>query len=90
MTEIYCLITGKVQGVRYRDYIQTSATKLGVVGYVHNLPDGTVEVVGQALPDVLKEFVEYLNEGSLQAKVHGVSVDWRTRKTVYDDFAIKH
>ncbi len=89
MTEIYCIVTGKVQNVRYRDYVQVSATTLGITGYVQNLPDGTVAVCAQGLPDQLKDFVEYLCEGSLQAKVEGVSVDWRTTKKIGDDFSIK-
>jgi acylphosphatase len=88
MTEIQCIISGKVQNVRYRDYVQVSATELGVVGFVRNLPDGTVEVHAQGIPDVLKEFVEYLHEGSLQSKVDAVSVDWKTAKTPYTDFSI--
>lgn len=89
MIELRATVTGKVQGVRYRDYVQVSATELGVVGYVYNNPDGSVTVVGQALPDVLKQFVEYLHEGSLMAKVDGVAVEWGTVKEAYDDFSIR-
>lgn len=90
MTEIYCIVSGLVQNVRYRDYVQVSALSLGVTGWVQNLPDGTVAVCAQGFPDDLKEFVEYLHEGSLQAKVEAVSVDWRTTKKVGDDFSIRY
>ncbi len=89
MTEIYCIVSGKVQNVRYRDYVQVSAGELGITGWVKNLPDGTVAVCAQGLPDELKDFVEYLHEGSLQAKVEGVSVEWRTTKRRDDDFSIR-
>ncbi len=89
MMEIYCIVSGQVQGVRYRDYAQVSANGLGLSGWVRNLPDGSVEVCVQGLPDTLKEFVEYLHEGSLHAKVEAVSVDWRTAKKVLDDFSIQ-
>ncbi len=88
MTELHATVTGLVQGVRYRDYVQTAATQLGVVGYVRNLSDGSVRVVGQAMPDVLKEFVEHLHEGSLYSKVEGVSVEWRTSTATFDDFSM--
>lgn len=90
MTEIYCIVTGKVQNVRYRDYAQVSAGAIGVTGWVQNLPDGNVAVCAQGTPDQLKDFVEYLHEGSLQAKVDGVSVDWRTTKRTADDFSIRY
>ena len=87
--EMYCIVSGKVQGVRYRDYAQVSANELGLTGWVKNAPDGTVEVCVQGLPDVLKEYVEYLHEGSLYAKVEAVSVDWRTARQTWEDFSIR-
>ena len=90
MIAMHCTIIGNVQGVRYRDFVQVSAGQLGLVGYVQNNPDGTVTVVAQGLPETLKEMVEYLHEGSLQAKVEGVAVEWRTVDVTYDDFSVFH
>jgi acylphosphatase len=89
MYEIYAIVTGKVQGVRYRDYVQVSATALGLSGWVQNLQDGSVAVCAQGLQEELKSLVEHLHEGSLQAKVEGVSVEWRTTKRQGDDFSIR-
>jgi acylphosphatase len=88
MIELQAIVTGRVQGVRYRDYIQHAATDLGLVGTVENLKDGSVVVVAQGMPDTLKEFVEYLHEGSLLAKVDGVAVDWRSPSRVFQEFSI--
>ncbi|MCA9361703.1 acylphosphatase [Candidatus Kaiserbacteria bacterium] len=89
MIEIRCIVNGKVQGVRYRDYVQVSATNLSLGGYVKNESDGSVFVLAQGIPDALHEFIEHLHEGSLQARVDTVSVDWKTAKKVYDDFSIR-
>jgi acylphosphatase len=88
MTELFVIITGKVQGVSFRDYVQVSAMKLGLTGFVRNNRDGSVLVVAHGMPDELKLFVEYLHEGSLNSKVEGVAVEWRTATTTYDDFSI--
>lgn len=90
MIEIYAVVTGRVQGVAYRAYVQESATNLKLVGYVKNEPDGTVLVVAQGTSDTLKEFIEYLHEGSLISKVQGVAVDWRSASKVYDEFSVLH
>jgi acylphosphatase len=90
MIEMHAVISGKVQGVAYRTYAQEAATNLGLVGYVRNDPDGTVLVVAQGILDVLKEFVEFLNEGSLLSKVEGVAVDWRSVSAVYGEFSVMH
>lgn len=88
MTELYAIITGQVQGVNFRDYVQVSAGKLGLTGFVRNNRDGSVAVVAHGMPDELKLFVEYLHEGSLQSRVEGVGVEWRTAMTEYPDFSV--
>lgn len=90
MQELYCIVSGKVQGVRFRSYLEESATTLKLCGYVRNLPDGTVEVCVQGDPDTLKEFIEYINEGSLRARVDGVDTMWRNPRTTYYEFSVLH
>jgi acylphosphatase len=88
MIEMCAVVSGRVQGVKFRNYAQEAATNLGLTGYVKNLQNGTVEVVAQGLPDTLKEFVEYLNEGSSLSKVDSVSIDWRSVSEVYEEFSL--
>lgn len=90
MIQMRCVIVGKVQGVQYRVYAQDSAVALELVGYVRNLPDGTVEVLAQGMPDILKEFVEYLYEGSLSSEVESLSVEWQTVKKTFTEFSVLH
>lgn len=88
MIELRATITGKVQGVRLRDYVQVSAGALNLTGFVRNNSDGSVAVVAQGIPDDLKLFVEYLHEGSLLSKVEGVTVEWKTALVTFDDFYV--
>lgn len=88
MIELRATVTGKVQGVRYRDYVQESASQLELVGFVKNQPDGSVYIRAQGLPDTLKDFVEYLHEGSVQSEVFGVAIEWGSISEVYYEFSI--
>ena len=88
MIEIKCVVSGKVQGVGYRDYVCTAAGECGVVGWVRNEADGTVQVCAQGTPDNLKALIEYLHEGSVVAEVVGVAVEWRASTVLYDGFGI--
>ncbi len=90
MIAIRCEVHGRVQGVRYRSYVEDAATKLGLVGYVRNNSTGTVTVVAHGLPDTLKEFIEYLHEGSLQANVESVEVAWEHPTATYYEFSVLH
>ncbi len=88
MIELHAIITGRVQGVRYRTFVEQAAMELGLVGSVRNLPNGSVYVIAQGLPEVLKSFVEYLHEGSLFANVEGVAVEWRSIESPLYEFSI--
>ncbi len=88
-SEIYCIISGKVQGVGFRAFVESVARERGVTGWVRNdLEKGTVEVLYQGIPDALKECTEDLHIGSVLSRVESVAVDWRTPKEQYDDFQI--
>jgi acylphosphatase len=87
MMEIQCVITGKVQGVGYRDFVQEAAAELELTGLVKNNPDGSVQVVAQGEPEQLRLMVEYLHEGSILAVVTGVAVEWGTARRSFDDFS---
>ena len=50
------LISGRVQGVGFRWFAETRASKLAVAGYVRNLPEGHVEVLAQADEQTLESF----------------------------------
>lgn len=90
MQEMYCLITGKVQNVAYRVYAQDSASELGLSGWVRNLDDGSVELVAQGDKEVLKDFVEYLYEGSLRAQVESIDIHWQSPRELLEDFSIRY
>lgn len=87
-TEIHCVVTGNVQGVGYRDFIDTYAKEKELAGWIRNNVNGSVEVVLQGTPDDLKESIEFLNEGSILARVEGLAVDWRTPKELFDGFKV--
>ncbi len=63
-------ITGTVQGVGYRFFVERAAGRLGISGYVKNLPDGRVEVYGMGTGEQLQ-----LLRGELEHGPPGASVD---------------
>lgn len=51
------LFHGRVQGVGFRYTTASIAKRHPVVGYVKNLPDGSVELIAEAEPTVLEQFL---------------------------------
>ena len=57
------IIRGRVQGVGYRYFAQGVAERLGVSGFVRNLPSGDVEVFAEADSGTLELFKQELEQG---------------------------
>lgn len=66
------LVSGRVQGVGYRYFVMRAADALGVNGFVRNLADGRVEVIGEGPEEVLAEFEQKLRQGPAFAAVDRV------------------
>jgi len=56
-------ISGDVQGVGYRYFAQRAAARHQVVGYVKNMPDGTVEALVEGPADTVEAFKHDLATG---------------------------
>jgi acylphosphatase len=67
-------ISGKVQGVTYRESARREALRLGLAGWVRNCPDGCVEVVAEGSPDALESFISWCRRGPAFAQVAAVDV----------------
>ncbi len=67
-------VTGRVQGVWFRDSTRRQAQKLGVTGYAINLSDGSVEVFACGSPASLDALQRWLGEGPPLASVSSVAV----------------
>lgn len=65
-------ISGRVQGVGFRAATQLEARRLGLHGWVRNLPDGRVEVLALGDPDMLRELEQWLRNGPRLASVDEV------------------
>lgn len=66
-------IEGCVQGVYYRQATRAEARRLGLAGWVRNLPDGRVEALACGDADSLAAFECWLSEGPPRAQVAKVS-----------------
>ena len=60
--QLHAYLEGMVQGVGMRDYVRRQARRLGLVGFVRNLPDGRVEVVAEGPRERLEELLAYLEK----------------------------
>ncbi len=87
--EVFCIIRGRVQMVMFRDFVCRKARRMGIVGFVKNRDDGTVEVLAQGHEGHLRKFIDLLNRGSLLSRVDQVEVQWREPAMNFSNFSIR-
>jgi acylphosphatase len=76
-------VSGRVQGVGFRNYVEQVAGKIGVSGYVRNRGDGRVEVFAMGSPEQLKQMRVALDKGPLMSRVNTVTEEPDTVETKY-------
>jgi acylphosphatase len=68
------VVTGRVQGVFFRDSVLRHAEGAGVSGWVRNTPEGTVEAIFEGDPIAVGELVDFCRRGPGRAEVSSVEV----------------
>ena len=69
------MVSGRVQGVGFRYFVVQVARRAGLVGWVRNLPDGTVECEAEGDRSALEWFLEQLRRGP--GRVEAVVAAWK-------------
>ncbi|AYC32168.1 acylphosphatase [Pseudomonas cavernae] len=68
-------VSGRVQGVSFRQYTEEQAERLELDGWVRNLPDGRVEVLFEGEEDAVRELAAWLERGPASARVEAVALE---------------
>lgn len=71
---VHGFISGYVQGVFFRATMQEEALRLGVSGWVRNLPDGRVEFVAEGPLEAVDRLVQWAHRGPPGARVTRVDI----------------
>lgn len=84
------LVAGMVQGVAFRQSAVWEAERLGLSGWVRNLPDGRVEALAEGPRSKVGAFVAWCRRGPPAARVSGVEVVWSPAEGDLQGFRIAY
>ena len=82
------LVTGKVQGVWFRDFVQRNAISLKLNGWVKNTSDGNVILEVEGVEEVINNLIEKIKIGSPLSKVKDVEIKWHPFEQKFNSFEI--
>ena len=72
----HVFFSGRVQGVFFRAFTRDNARKLGVSGWVRNLPDGRVEAVFEGPREKVEKLIYLCRYEHPHARVDSVEVEY--------------
>lgn len=82
------VVSGRVQGVGFRYFTRRQAARLGLSGWVRNLPSGDVEVHVEGAQAGIRELIAALSRGPDWARVDAVRESWQSPTGAHRDFHI--
>jgi acylphosphatase len=83
----HVIVSGRVQGVFFRDACRQTARDLGVRGWVRNRSDGAVELVAEGARPAVDRLVSWCCQGPPQARVTDMEIIAET-PAGEDDFEV--
>ena len=81
-------VTGKVQGVFFRQSLKVMAKKNNVFGWVKNLKDGRVEAVLEGDEENINRIIEWAHGGPANARVEDVEIHNEKFTTEFSKFDV--
>lgn len=87
---IHLLVHGYVQGVGFRYFTKTNATRFGIVGWVRNNYDGTVEIWGEGTKLRLEQFIQAVRRGPTHSQVNQLDIVWQSPQGENHTFNIQY
>jgi acylphosphatase len=81
-------VSGRVQGVGFRYFLEEVANREGVTGYVRNMPDGRVEALVEGDSEAVTRVERAVRSGPASARVEHVDADVLTPSGAYKSFRV--
>jgi acylphosphatase len=87
---VYLRISGLVQGVFFRATARDEARRMGLCGWVRNLPDGSVESMAEGEAPAVGKYVAWCEHGPPGAQVQSVEISERAAEGDLPDFHVAY
>ena len=87
---LHAVVLGFVQGVSFRYYTQLKAESLGIVGWVRNRRDRSVEVTAEGTRPALQALADFLKVGPPAAEVSNVQLAWQEPTGEFKSFDVRY
>jgi acylphosphatase len=89
MKRAHLWVSGRVQGVFFRQSTENRARELGLTGWVRNLSDGRVEAIAEGDAEALDHWIAFCHVGPPAAHVDHVELRWEPPSGEFSGFSTR-
>lgn len=90
LINVTAAINGRVQGVFFRANTKRNADRIGINGWVKNMPDGSVSAFLQGTEQQVEEMIRWCRKGTPPAVVSSVETYRTDTSEIFTDFSIRY
>lgn len=83
------IVSGLVQGVGFRYYVQRTASQVGLTGRAENLANGDVRIIAEGERGLLEDLIRSVRIGPRSSHVAGLTVEWEKHRDEFYGFEIR-
>jgi len=87
---VHIFVSGRVQGIFFRENTKKKAEKLAISGWVKNLRDGRLEAIFEGDRENIEKMVNWAKKGPIWAKIDDFSLVWEDYLGQFKDFEIRY
>ena len=87
---IHIFVTGRVQGVFFRQSTKVMAIKNNVKGWVRNLDDGRVEIVGEGVIQDIENLTQWCQTGPANSRVDEFELSEENVTDEFENFEVRY
>ena len=88
-SRLHARVTGRVQGVGFRYFVQVNASQLNITGWVRNRWNGSVEVLAEGVRGDLETLLQAIGRGPRPGTTREVQSDWHPATGEFSSFRIR-
>ena len=86
---VHIWVKGRVQAVGFRAYVEYKALQIGVLGWVRNIGQDTVETVAEGTRIQIDEFIEMVKQGPRASRVDEARIEYEPLTGQLSGFTVK-
>ena len=90
IVRVHVWVSGRVQGVGFRAFVQQNALLIGVTGWVRNVGYNTVEAVAEGTKTQIEQFLQMVKRGPSVSRVDESREEWEQATGEFRSFGVKY